>query len=72
MLRQICVDIIRDMSNYGLCVIDNFLVSLGMMQRREQLWNEVQSLYDTPHVFREGGLVSDRLIKVSFFGGCFH
>lgn len=65
MLQQICFDIHRDMSNYGLCVIDNFLSSLGMIQRRELLWNEVQSLYDTPHVFREGGLVSDRLMKAT-------
>lgn len=59
-LNKICQDVLRDMSNYGLCVIDNLFSSFGLQCRREALLNEVHSLYQK-NVFREGSVVNERL-----------
>jgi len=61
MLAKMCKDVLRDMTKHGLCVIDNFLCNLGLGGTSEAIMGEVLSLYQMPEVFREGGLVNDKL-----------
>lgn len=66
-LHKICQDVLRDMNNYGLCVIDNLFASFGLHVRREALLNEVHSLYQK-NVFREGGVVNEKLTSIPVRG----
>ena len=52
-MQKICDQVIRDMNNYGICVINNFL---GLAQG-EMILSEVKSLYSIG-IFHDGQLVS--------------
>ena len=66
-LHKICQDVLRDMNNYGLCVIDNLFASFGLHDCREELLNEVHALYQK-NVFREGGVVNEKLTSIPVRG----
>uniref|UniRef100_A0A2M4AJB6 hypoxia-inducible factor-proline dioxygenase n=1 Tax=Anopheles triannulatus TaxID=58253 RepID=A0A2M4AJB6_9DIPT len=54
-LHEACTSLIRDMNEYGVCVLDNFLGR----ERGLQVLNEVTGMYSSG-VFRDGQLVSNR------------
>lgn len=61
-LRQISLEIVKDMRRYGLSVVDNLYARLGLQTLSESILNEVTNLYQkNPRVFRDGGLVRDVL-----------
>ncbi|KDR06662.1 Egl nine-like protein 1 [Zootermopsis nevadensis] len=54
-LEEVCINVIRDMDTYGVCVVDNFLgPDMGMA-----VLDEVTSMYNKG-VFKDGQLVSNR------------
>ncbi|EAA08934.5 AGAP003523-PA [Anopheles gambiae str. PEST] len=54
-LDEACRSLIRDMNEYGVCVLDNFLGQ----ERGQQVLDEVTGMYSSG-VFRDGQLVSNR------------
>ncbi|XP_035772758.1 uncharacterized protein LOC118456264 [Anopheles albimanus] len=54
-LHEACTSLIRDMNEYGVCVLDNFLGR----ERGLEVLNEVTGMYSSG-VFRDGQLVSNR------------
>ena len=52
---QVCQFVIRDLDQYGICVIDNFLG----VERGDLVLQSVQAMYDSG-VFREGETVSNK------------
>lgn len=67
-LNKICQDVLRDMNNYGLCVIDNLFSSFGLDTCREALLEEVRSLYNEGYMFKQGGVVSAKLSPIPVRG----
>lgn len=55
-LGEVCLDLIRDMNTFGVCVQDNFL---GESNGKKVLL-EVLNMYHTQGVFNDGQLVSSR------------
>jgi len=62
--KGICQQIVKDMNDYGLCVIDNFLGPI----RGDKIFNEVISLYNFG-LFQDGQLVSKRLKESQIIRG---
>ncbi|RWS01989.1 hypothetical protein B4U79_12913, partial [Dinothrombium tinctorium] len=54
-LNGVCIQVLKDMNEFGICVIDHFIGA----ERGELILNQVKSLYDLG-VFREGQTVSRR------------
>ena len=54
-MMQVCQFVIRDLDQYGICVIDNFLG----VERGDLVLQSVQAMYDSG-VFREGETVSNK------------
>ncbi|EFN82389.1 egl nine homolog 1 isoform X2 [Harpegnathos saltator] len=55
LLDEICRNMIRDMNNYGVCVVDNFLGK----ERGEAVLREVLNMYSAG-LFKDGQLVSNK------------